>query len=81
MASIRARHNYNSVHTDEVSRAGGVSGPTMTHRPLPHPQLSFKKKDVLTLVDKMGNKGWWKARAPSGKEGLVPGASFFLFAL
>jgi hypothetical protein len=41
-------------------------------------QLSFKKKDVLTLVDKMGNKGWWKAKAPNGKEGLVPGPSFLL---
>jgi hypothetical protein len=39
-------------------------------------ELSFKKRDVLILKDKKGNKGWWLAKNVEGKEGLVPSNYF-----
>ena len=53
--TIRARHNYSAVNTDE---------------------LSFKKKELLTLLDRGANKGWWKAENAAGRSGLVP-ANYF----
>lgn len=35
-------------------------------------ELSFKKKEVLTLVSKLHDKGWWRCKNSSGQEGLVP---------
>ena len=30
-------------------------------------ELSFKKKEILTLVSKLSDKGWWEARNASGE--------------
>ncbi len=35
-------------------------------------ELSFAKKQVLTLLDKKDDKGWWLAKTESGDQGLVP---------
>lgn len=35
-------------------------------------ELSFRKKDLLILVERGASKGWWFARTAEGKEGLVP---------
>ena len=35
-------------------------------------ELSFQKREVLTLVDKRDDKGWWLARSEAGEQGLVP---------
>lgn len=35
-------------------------------------ELSFKKKEVLTLVSKLHDKGWWRCKNAANEEGLVP---------
>ena len=42
-------------------------------------ELSFQKKELLVVVDKKDDKGWWLAENGAGERGLVP--SNYLLAL